>query len=122
MKLPNGALELAISQAFKSPMNHRHGSVIWKGKQILAAGYNYHISAPNRYTRGISIHSEKDCLKGLRAEQIYGANILAVRITNAGNLSHGEPCTGCKKLLKRKGIRKVFWFNEDKELNYIRLN
>ena len=122
MKLPPGVLELALSQAKKSPMNHKHGAVIWKGKTILAAGYNYHMSAPGDLSRKFSIHSERDCLNGLRTSQIYGANILAIRITNTGNLSHGAPCKGCKKLLTRKGIKKVFWFDSDKNLNCVRLN
>ena len=122
MKLPNGTLELALSQAKKSPMNHRHGAVLWKGKSILAAGYNYHMSAPGVNSRKFSIHSERDCLSGLRIQQIYGSCMLAVRITSSGNLSHGAPCKGCKKLLKRKGVKKVFWFDSDKNLNCTRLN
>ena len=124
MKLPLGALDLAISQAKKSPMKHKHGSVIWKGKSILGAGYNYHMSAPtlNLKNRGFSIHSERDCLNGLREHQIYGSDILAIRITTSGFLSHGAPCKGCRSLLRRKGIRKVFWFDNDKSLNYTRLN
>ena len=122
MKLPPGVLELALSQAKKSPMNHKHGAVLWKGKTILAAGYNYHMSAPGDFSRKFSIHSERDCLNGLRVSQIYGASILAIRITSAGRLSHGAPCKGCKKLLTRKGINKVFWFDSDKNLNCVRLN
>ena len=98
---------------------------IWKGKNILGAGYNYHMSAPcstNSKSRGFSIHSERDCLNGLREQQIYGSDMLAVRVTNSGELSHGSPCKGCRKLLRRKGIKKVFWFDFDKSLNYTRLN
>jgi deoxycytidylate deaminase len=122
LKLLAGALALALSQAKKSPMNHKHGAVIWKGKKILAAGYNYHMPAPGVISRKFSIHSERDCLNGLRAHQIHGSSMLAIRITSAGSLSHGAPCKGCKKLLKRKGIKKVFWFDKDKNLNCTRLN
>ena len=122
MKLPNSALELAMSQAMKSPMQHMHGAVIWKKGKIIGAGYNYHLSAPNPNNRQVSIHSEKDCLNGLRGDQIYGADMLAVRVTKSGYLSSGAPCKGCRKLLRRKGIRKVFWFDDDGELSYTRLN
>ena len=53
MKLPNGVLELAKSQAAKSPMSHMHGAVIWKKGKIIGAGYNYPISAPNITQRQI---------------------------------------------------------------------
>jgi deoxycytidylate deaminase len=122
MKLPSGVLELAVSQALKSPMQHKHGAVIWKKGQIIGAGYNYHVSGSNPKQRQISIHSEKDCLSGLRGDQIYGADILAIRVKKNGSLSHGAPCKGCKKLLKRKGVRKVFWFDLDKQISYTRLN
>ena len=122
MKLPNGALELAVSQALKSPMQHKHGAVIWKKGQILGAGYNYHMSAPSSKQRQFSIHSEKDCLSGLRGDQIYSADMLAVRVKKDSSLSHGAPCKGCRKLLRRKGIRKVFWFDEDYQISCTRLN
>lgn len=122
LKLPKGVLELSISQAMKSPMQHMHGAVIWKKGKIIGAGYNYHLSAPSPNNRQVSIHSEKDCLTGLRGDQIYGSDILAVRVSKKGKLSHGAPCNGCKKLLKRKGIRKIYWYDEQGNLNATRLN
>lgn len=122
MKLPKGVLELAISQAIKSPMQHKHGSVIWKGKTIIGAGYNHHMSAPMPNNRKVSIHSEKDCLTGLRGDQIYGSNVLAIRVTKTGQLSSGGPCKGCQKLLKRKGIKKIYWFEESGSLTFTRIN
>lgn len=105
-----------MSQAMKSNMQHKHGAVIWKSKTILGAGYNYHIAAPNKSSRRLSIHSEKDCLNGIRGDYIRGSSILAVRVTRTGQLSHGSPCVGCKKLLKRKGVAKIFWFDEQGDL------
>lgn len=122
MKLLNGVLELAMSQALKSPMQHRHGAVIWKYKTILGAGYNHHMNTASKSTRKVSIHSEKDCLTGIRGDALYGANILAIRINNSGDLSDGPPCKGCRKLLKRKGISKVFWFDKNRNLKYVKLN
>ena len=122
MKLPRGALDLAFSQALKSNMTHSHGAVIWKSNKILGAGYNYNISVPTSKSRAVSIHSEKSALCGLRGDQIYGANMLAIRVTKAGQLSHGAPCKGCKKLLKRKGIANVYLFDEEKNLCCTKLN
>jgi len=122
LKLPNGVLELAMSQAIKSPMTHKHGAVIFKGNTILGAGYNFYMGPPSPNHRQVSIHSEKDCLKGLRGDQIYGANVLAIRVHHNGSLLHGAPCTGCKKLMTRKGVKKAFWFDDQCNLTCTILN
>lgn len=116
-KLPQGALDLAISQAKKSPMLHQHGAVIWKNNTIMGAGYNYHKAPPSDTARRYSIHSEKDALTGLRQDQIYGASMLAIRIRSDGTVSSGAPCKGCTKLLTRKGIKKVYWYDDEENLN-----
>lgn len=122
MKLPPGVLELAMSQALKSPMSHRHGAVIWKYKTILGAGYNHHLGGVPSEKRKTSIHSEKDCLAGIRGDYLYGSNVLAVRVTKSGELSSGAACKGCQKLLKRKGVSKIYWFDEKGNLKVARLN
>lgn len=121
MKLPKGTIELAISQALKSNMAHKHGAVIFKNGKIIGAGYNNPMTT-KKTSRPVSIHSEKDCMKGLRGDQIYGSNILAIRVTNTGNLSHGAPCSGCSRLMKRKGVERVFWFDTEGNMNCTFLN
>ena len=116
-KLPQGALDLAISQAKKSPMLHRHGAVVWKNNTIMGAGYNYPKVPPTTNKRRFSIHSERDALNGLRQDQIYGASSLAIRVRPDGTLSSGAPCKGCAKLLKRKGIARAYWYDEQGDLN-----
>jgi hypothetical protein len=117
MKVPGDILELAVSQAKKSPMHYRHGSVIWKANRVLGAGYNFPIAPPGGNKRRFSIHSERDCLKGLRGDQIFGADVLCVRIVSQDNLAKSKPCKGCMKLLKRKNIKSVYWFDSDGRLN-----
>ena len=109
-------LPLAISQAKKSPMVHKHGAVIFKNKTILGAGFNQHNAPPNDSKRKFSIHSEKNALLGLRQDQIYGASMLAIRINASGQITSGAPCKGCSKLMKRKGIKKCYWFDENNNL------
>lgn len=118
MKIPDDILELAVSQARKSPMHYRHGSVIWKQNKVLGAGYNFPIAPPSvNETRRFSIHSERDCLKNIRGDQIMGANLLCVRIISEEALTSSRPCTGCMKLLTRKGVNSVYWFDSGKRLN-----
>ena len=123
MKIDNNILQLAVTQAYKSPMNYRHGAVIWKGKKILGTGYNYPIAPPtNADKRRFSIHSERDCLKGLRADAIYNAEVLCVRIQPNGGLGSSKPCHGCMKLLTRKGVKNVYWFDNEGKLRRTNLS
>ena len=121
-KIPSGILEVASSQACKSPMGYRHGSVVFKGNKILGAGYNWPVAPPGGEARRFSIHSERDALKGLRGDQIYGSDVFSVRVTKSGGLANAAPCVGCQKLLKRKGIRKVYWFNGSGKIVSLKLN
>jgi len=121
-KFPKGILEVASSQALKSPMGYRHGSVVFKGNAILGAGYNWPVAPPGGDARRFSIHSERDALKGLRGDQIYGADIFSVRVTKGGAFANAAPCKGCQKLLKRKGIRKVHWFDDEGQVISMKLN
>lgn len=109
-------LPLAVSQAKKSSMIHKHGAVVFKNKTILGAGFNQH-NGPPHSKRKFSIHSEKSALTGLRQDQIYGASMLAVRVNNSGELISCAPCRGCTKLMKRKGIKRCYWFDENNNLN-----
>lgn len=122
MKLPNGTIEIASSQACKSPLGYRHGAVVFKGNKILGAGYNWPKALPGGENRQFSIHSERDALKGLRKDQIRGSDMFCIRVTRGGNYGLAAPCLGCQKLLKRKGIRKVHWLDDQGKLVSLKLN
>ncbi len=117
MKIKDEILELAVSQAKKSPMGYLHGAVLFKSNRIIGAGYNWPVAPPGGETRRFSIHAERDALKGLRADQIYGASLLSVRITKNNSLASSKPCKGCMRLLTRKGVDSVFWFDSQGNLN-----
>ena len=122
MKIPPGTVDLAVSQAMKSPMMYKHGAVLWKGKTILSAGYNWPVGPPGGDKRRFSIHAERDALAGLRGDNVYEASILSIRVRKDGSIATGEPCLGCRKLLKRKGIRNVCWFDNEGNLVCLCLN
>tara|TARA_Y100000034_G_C6626507_1_gene273308 strand:+ start:96 stop:467 length:372 start_codon:yes stop_codon:yes gene_type:complete len=117
MKVPEDYLTLAVTQARKSPMHYKHGSVIWKSGRILGAGYNFPIAPPGGNKRRFSIHAERDCLKGLRGDEIYGADLLSVRIVSEDAMGASKPCKGCMKLLRRKNLKSVYWFDSGGRLN-----
>jgi len=117
VKIKEEILGLAVSQAKKSPMGYLHGAVIFKSNKIIGAGYNWPVAPPGGDSRRFSIHAERDALKGIRADQAYGASLLSVRVTKNGSLASSKPCKGCMNLLTRKGLESVFWFDSHGNLN-----
>lgn len=115
MKKIERLLPLAVSQAMKSPMLHRHGAVIFKRNDVLGAGYNHPKNLDS--IRRCSIHSEKDAMKGLHESQLRGASVLAIRLNKSDEIVSGAPCKGCSKLMKRKGILKCYWYDTNGNLN-----
>lgn len=111
-------LELAITQALKSPMRHKHGAVLFKRKKVIGTGYNWPVAPPNSQKKRFSIHSERDACKGLRFDQIMNADMLVIRVVGNDNLLRmSKPCTGCMKLLSRHKVRSVFWHDSSGRIN-----
>jgi deoxycytidylate deaminase len=44
-------IDIAITQAYKSPMSNKYGAVLIYRNKVLSVGYNYdtHISTENKY-------------------------------------------------------------------------
>ena len=88
-------------------MSFRVGAVLFKGRNILGTGYAHRTTHKNINTQQ-SIHAERACVAGLRHDVIRGADMIIVRINPQGEMMPIDPCKGCKKLLQRKGVRKVY--------------
>jgi dCMP deaminase len=109
-------LDLATTTATRATCVRRHhGSVIVKGRRIVATGYNGGPSgyphcdaggcpratsdAPqgHDYERCIAIHAEANALLFSSPEERDGATIYIT----------GAPCFGCAKLIANSGVREV---------------
>ena len=115
-KIPIG---LAIQQAKKSPMNFRIGAVLFSGREILGCGHNYHNHWMVKNFR-MSVHAEADAMIGLRHDMIRKADMVIIRIGRAGDILPGTPCKKCSNLLARKGIKRVYCFDEN--LNFVAIH
>ena len=111
-KLLPKILEVAYKEGSKSVLGYRFGAVVWKGGKILQSGYNHMQMNPLDISgRPYSIHAEKDALKGLRLRETYGAALLCMRVTATKTMNPSRPCRGCLKLLKRRRLKEIWYYN-----------
>jgi deoxycytidylate deaminase len=66
----------------------------------------------------LSIHAEIDALFKLDNRYIKGLDIFIIRVNEKSYLKNSRPCNTCIEILKRKGIRKAYYSNEDGEIVY----
>lgn len=62
--------------------------------------------------KNCSVHAEINVLnKAMRDTNVSPTEItiVVIRVSSKGQIKGSEPCTGCKKYLTRKGVRKVYY-------------
>lgn len=125
MTITAGIIKLCLEECEKSEYKFHVGSVIFKGKRILASGHNGLRSSriDNRYKNYInSLHAEQAALMQLDWTKLNGCSILVIKCSKTKKLlSNAFPCEMCQKFLKYVGIRDVYYSTENGEISYCRL-
>ena len=105
-------IDLAIEEATKSTMNHRHGAVIVKEGNVLATAYNYNFSNKQRHSHSMrSRHAEAEAIIHckLRNISLKGADIFVVRLSRSGkNLANSRPCKDCAEFIEENQFANVY--------------
>lgn len=114
-------INLAIESAHKSTTTPRHGAVLFTNRRkIITCACN----GPGTRTCGYdvpSVHAEAHCLQNARfRRKVRGSSLLVVRINSSAELMNSEPCDMCLFLIKRFGIARIYFSNEDGHLCYRR--
>ncbi len=92
------AVEIASDKARLSNYHHQLGAVLL-GAPVWSAGYNRVYGEQPR-----SIHAEDAATSKFR-----GTTLIVVRLGNNRVLKCSKPCGPCQKLLRRRGV-KIVWF------------
>ncbi len=126
-------LSFASEQSFLSPMQHKHGAVIFQGRRLVCGGYN--TNQRNKYMGNFvcSIHAEIDVLvkflnsfakihiikanadKTRRKLKKYSIGVVRIHQTDndAPVYQNSSPCKDCVKRLQMVGLNKLsFSINE----------
>jgi len=105
-------IDLAIKEAKKSTMNHKHGAVIVKGGVVLASAYNYNFSHTQKHDHSmLSRHAEAEAIIQckLRNISLKGADIFVVRLTRSErNLARSNPCKDCADFIEENQFAHVY--------------
>lgn len=109
------SIRLAVKAANLSKHKQKIGAVVSKGQRVLSTACN-----AVRYKQGEfskkwinSLHAEQAALLQLSFKQLKGARLTVVRIKKDGSLGNSCPCSFCRELILRSGIKEVVYINEN---------
>ena len=104
----------AIRQAFKSTSKFRLGAVLVNGKHVFY-GNNW---MDKTHPKGlyllestwiqVGVHAEMDVLIQAK-EKAEDSKLYVARVLKDGRMAMAEPCPRCKYLIKKAGVKLVFY-------------
>ena len=96
--------------------NFRHGAVIVKKNQVLASGHNSYKTHPlmAKYTAFPHLHAEQKAIINLGLDNCHGLDLYVVRINSKKDFMMSKPCSICRMLIDKVGIRNVY-YTDNKE-------
>lgn len=102
------ALELAA--AADHDVTHQLCALVVSKNKVLSVGYNqpktHTISAETKMQQ---LHAEMHAVLGCPEAAVDGAEVIVVRIKPSGKPGLARPCEVCEKILRRFGVRRVFY-------------
>ena len=105
-KFAKAALELAA--ASEHDVTHQLCALVVKRSAVLSVGYNQPKTHPiSRGTPMEQLHAEMDAL--LRCGSTEGVDVIVVRSKPSGKPGLAKPCEVCENILRRFGVRRVFY-------------
>jgi len=91
------------------------GCVVAKGSVPIGSGVNdmlkTHPKAVDHYPYPY-LHAELAALTGIDAQEIRGTTAYVARRTKAGRQGMAKPCEYCEAMLRKLGVRGVFYTTE----------
>ena len=111
--ISNYQLELGIREAKKSPHHlFKHGAIVIKDGEGVSVGYNY-----------AKYHEESRALFKIPKHLRRGAIVLAIRVTKRTHkITMSAPCDSCMSIMRRMGVRTVFYSTGTGQIASERLN
>ncbi len=115
LRYKDNAFDLAINEAKKSCMQHKHGSIIFnKNGQVIGSGHNFQWTLGNIW----SCHAEiaaLNSLSGRDRKTLSDCTLVVVRL--GGDLTTGgapclkmsKPCRQCAERIRRCNIKYCFY-------------
>jgi len=135
-------LSFASEKSLLSPMQHKHGAVIFQGRRLICSGYN--TNQRNKYMGNFtcSIHAEIDVLvkflnsfvkihiiksnpdKTRRKLKKYSIGVVRINQSDDDILiyQNSSPCKDCIKKLQSVGLNKLSFSVNETEIHTCKIN
>lgn len=110
----------AIEQALKSSFRQRMGAVVVRRGKVVGKGFNYAHSTGEPY--GDGMHAEISALNNTTARYRKDSTVYVCRINGSNShLRLAKPCINCQKIMKKLGVRYVWYSTEEGDWNKMEL-
>lgn len=102
------ALELA--GAATHDVTHQLCALVVSKNRVLSVGYNQPKTHPiSKDTEMQQLHAEMSAILRCAESAVEGAEIVVARMKPSGKPGLAKPCGACQGILRRFGVRRVFY-------------
>jgi pyrimidine deaminase RibD-like protein len=101
----------ALKESFKSSHKYTLGAIVVRRGKIVGRGYNSVCYTGNERPYLNGIHAEVAAINNTRARDRSDATIYVARWRKCGVMGCAKPCEACEKVLRKLGIRSV-WYSD----------
>ena len=104
-----------MATEFSTHPKARIGAAIVKGGSLIAVGFNRE-DKKNSQSGYYDFHAEQSAILSTAYKygvgyDLRGCKLYVVRVFRNGELSMSKPCSVCSDLIRKSGIRKVYYTN-----------
>ena len=108
------ALELAGEATHD--VTHQLCALVVSKNRVLSVGYNQPKTHPISVdTKMQQLHAEMDAILRCAESDVGGAEVVVARVKPSGKPGLARPCRVCEGILKRFGVRRVFYTTDSED-------
>jgi len=118
MNLSHLSKKLSLLSKNSNHHSHRMAAVVLNKKIPISWSWNEIKTHPRSPTPWKMCHAEINALINLDYEISKGCTIIVYRENRNGELAEAKPCSYCEKMIKDKGIKKVYYTSDNSWKEY----
>ena len=114
MSLPNryyrfADIALQLAEESNNGMTHTLCALVVRKSKVIAIGYNSRKTSPRMDTRMNMLHAEYHAILRCPESDLRGCDVVVARARSQGKAGLARPCEACQEILRRGGIKRVFY-------------
>lgn len=122
------AFGMLQNHPYQKELQYLHAAVLVRGGSILSRGFNKPkrnmFVDTYRHHEGCNIHAEVSAILNCRKKiDLRGSKLYVARARRLdGESANSKPCSSCQVILRRYGIKKVFYSLEGGKYKMMKVN